>query len=491
MALQTIGRCQVPEGNSMPINYANANTDLVSLIEQKAGISLAPKANNFQFGKEYWGTCPFCKAGGDRFHVWPEGSRPHYWCRICGMQGSPAQFLVDYLGLNYYEANNELGFEYLEGQQQDRPEPSLRLEKEQPPSKQWQEAAMLILERAEHYLWHPKSVEGQQALAYLHWRGFQDETIKQARLGYVPLGKDGRWYKGTFEQWGIDPEKLRDELRAKGGVSVPNGILIPWLEGSRVWKLATKRPGEQMSYGQVMGSGEGLYNVDALEPGQPAQIVEGEFDSLSVQQEAGDLIACVATGSLTRGRTLRWLAHLRTCSAGLQSFDADPPDERDICSGDEGAHYWLEKLPDFIRWRPWVDDVPGAWRFKDPNEMLQYKEEFRLFTGHTLRDWIQTGINALSPTSAWVSSSAEEPVVLHDFQQQISVQQEYERLSSSERVETPAGPGTIWDMKQLRHQIERDAIRVVLDSLRGSPQGTTQLFPARDVQAVQQKTLAW
>lgn len=254
-----------------------------------------------------------------------------------------------------------------------------------PPSKEWQAGAAVLIERAVAYLWHPKSVEGQQALAYLHGRGLTDDTIKKARIGYVPLGKDGKWYIGNFEQWGIDPGQLREDQRAKGGVRVPDGILIPWMEGRTIWKLCIKRPGELMSYGQVMGSSDGsLYNIDSVTADMPAMMVESELCALSVQQEAGDIINCIATGSTPKGRNSSAASDLVAASCVLQSFDADE-------AGDEASEYWIRRFkPKCIRWRPWKDDETG--RFKDPNEILQRTEEFRLFTGYSLRGWVQAGV---------------------------------------------------------------------------------------------------
>lgn len=478
-------------------NYALSNTDLVSLVERHAGISLVKKSNHFQFGPEFCGPCPFPGCGGqDRFLVWPECDRPHYVCRRCGMTGSPAQFLVDYLGMSYFEANNELGFDEWDNMYEEAVAPTLHFDKEQPPSKKWQEAGMLLVERAERYLWHPKSPEGQKALAYLRARGLTDETIKRARLGYCPLGKDGRWWgshpgEGQFDLWGIDPATVTDpKKRERGYLLIPDGILIPWFEGPVLWKIAFKRPfrsaDDTFDYGQVLGSGEGLYNVDALQVDEPVMMVEGEFDCLSVQQEAGDLVNCVATGSTTRGKTGRWLGDLSLASFALQSFDDDE-------AGEDGSDYWLKALSHCIRWQP----IFG----KDPNEMLQKldKESFRNWILWGLHTWENSQrLDALpEPSPLARVETGELQVVPLDYQRHITIQAEYDRLSRSERVMTPDGPGKIWDMKQLRVHIDRDmpdgrgpgAIRVVLDCLKGNSTGMTRLFPCAEISPMAQTAL--
>lgn len=369
--------------------YSTATIDFVSLIEQKASISLAFKSNHFKFGREFCGPCPFCKGGNDRLLVWPDGSRPHLFCRVCLREGSPAQFLMEYCNMTFGEALAELGLPDSDEEHEYSP-PTLneQLARGAPPSKEWQVSAHLIIERAEAYLWHPNSPEGQKALAYLRGRGLTDKTIKRARLGYVPLDKStGRWYVGEFEKWGVNPDELREDQRAKGGVRIPDGILIPWTEGSTIWKLCVKRPGQVMSYGQVMGSSDGgLYGIDSVTADMPCMMVEAELCKLSVEQEAGDICNAIATGSTPKGRNSRLASDLVAASCILQSFDAD-------AAGDEAAEYWIQRFKEkAMRWRPWADEWGEQLRFKDPNEMLQHQDAFKEFTGYSLRGWVERGI---------------------------------------------------------------------------------------------------
>lgn len=434
--------------------------DLVSLIEQKSGIRLVHKSTTS--GGEYAGMCPFCGAGKDSFLVWPSSTRPHYnHVRGCGKNGDAVQFLREYCNLSFVDACMELGLDPSEKLAEYTPERE-QVSRDIPPPQKWQEAAQLIIERAEHYLWHPRSQEGLAALVYLYDRGLSDETIKRARLGYVPLGKDGRWFSESFEWWGIDPGQLPGHLREKGNVKIPNGILIPWFESNTIWKLAMKRPGEQMAYGQVLSpnSGEGLYGVDSLEMDKPAIMVEGEFDALSVQQVAGDLVGCVATGSTTRGRLGRWIADLSLASYVIQGYDDDE-------AGDEGAEYWTETLaPRCIRFQP----VFG----KDPNDILKDPD----LGTEALRNWVQWGMyaweNAQAERSLYpmppVPRKRSEPIPVA-IPEPLDVETQFERLCVSERVQTPAGPATIWEMSQLKAQIERNAVMVVVDATR-----QTELF---------------
>lgn len=96
-------------------------------------------------------------------------------------------------------------------------------------------------------------------------------------------------------------------------------------------------------------------------------LVEGVFDALSVQQEAGDLVAPVACGT-SGARRARWIARLALSEPILNSLDAD-------AAGDD-CHYWMDALAPLARsWRPYWDD---------PSKMLQ--------DGADLRGWVLAGL---------------------------------------------------------------------------------------------------
>ena len=79
-------------------------------------------------------------------------------------------------------------------------------------------------------------------------------------------------------------------------------------------------------------------------------LVEGEFDALTVQQEAGDLVTAVATGSTMGARRVKWLARLAPVPLVLVAFDADE-------AGEQAARYWTDGLEQARRWRPYWEDV--------------------------------------------------------------------------------------------------------------------------------------
>lgn len=422
--------------------------DLVSLIEQYAPTRLTYMSTSG--GGEYAGTCPWC-GGTDRFRVWPNSARMHYWCRQCYQSGDAIQFLREWLQVSFGEACQQLGLDvWVESQERQQ---QYQHTADDPPSLEWQSTGLALVQRAQLALWSPVGVD---ALIYLRKRGLTDETIRKAKLGYVPLNASGRWLEFPFESWGLKEEDLTPTQLQKGCVRVPDGILIPWLEGDVLWKLAIKRPGQKMDYGQILGSAEGLYNVDSLQPNQTCMMVEGEFDALSVAQEVNIGLSCVATGSTTRGRLNRWISVLCLASDVLQSFDADE-------GGDEGAQWWLEKLPHAKRYRP-----VGA---KDPNELLQKSPE-------TLNKWICD--SCIDPKAEAESQRLQDAVIdkFMQYCEQEYLVEAYTRLSVSDRVQTPRGAGRLLDSRYLRDDIKRDGIFVALDS---RPPGGAVLFRAHEL----------
>lgn len=346
--------------------------DIKSLIERYASIQFANKGRpSTSNGVQEWhSSCPWC-GGTDRFIMRPELG--DYSCAIrssgCGRHGDCLDFLKDFCNMSHAEACEILQIEVNGDFVPSTPTPSAHVGKEQPPNETWQSQGKNLVDRAHYYLF---STGGREALDYLRARGLRDEILLKKKIGYVPLQKNGNYYETDLDDWGLDPTKeTRDKVR------VPPGILIPWFDGSTLWRLALKRI-DKNEYGQVLGSGEGLFNVGEIQYDTPAMIVEGEICAMSVEQECGNLIACVATGSTTRARLNRWVAELGLASYVLQSFDEDE-------SGDAGAEYWIQNLKKkCVRWSPLVA--------KDPNDILRGKF-LPPYQGQTLREWVEAGIH--------------------------------------------------------------------------------------------------
>lgn len=342
-------------------------------------------------GKQWQGACPFsdCSADEDGFVVWPilTARGCHYYCRGCGRAGDVLSFVCAYEGISRRRACDLLGIPYDETVSLD----DLALPKmapDDPPPDAWQHRAALFVREAMERLW---SDEGLPAREYLHRRGFTDDLIRQAQLGY---------HKATrvdpAEAWGI-AERLHTEK-----VWLPRGIVIPWIAGQCVWKLNIRRGDKDIErdlqqarasgkkprkckYVEVQGSANYLYQADTVMPNRPILLVESEFDALAaIQAGIQDIAGCLATGSTGRGRTPRALSVLALASRVFIAFDVDENGH-----GDEAARWWLRTLPHATRLQPWLHDV---------NEMLQHHQD--------IRQWVTLGLEI--PTQAVTIEPKEE-----------------------------------------------------------------------------------
>jgi hypothetical protein len=338
--------------------------DACAFYERFVTIAEKP-TNHYKEGKEWPCSCPQC-GGTDRASFWESGR----FCCVRGCQAhasNPYWFCVDVLHYDHMQAATECGDDMMLALDIFSREPvrlPLFLVRDEPPCSAWQDAAHAFCHAAEKCLWGPK---GQSAREYLHSRGLRDEIIRQAHLGLCP-----DWYKAPLEHWGLSPEQLGKEEDPQ--IKIPRGLVIPWFVGGQLWKVQLRRPEpgpDGKKYKEILGSSECLYNVDSLKPGQPALLAESELDALSAQQEAGDLVSCLATGSTSKALTSRWIGRLaQQASHVLQSFDDDE-------AGEAGAEEWREALPEALctRWAPLAHDI---------NQMLQ--------EGLPVREWVVAGL---------------------------------------------------------------------------------------------------
>ncbi len=331
-----------------------ANADMFALVESNLGQCLRHNGHSHQW------LCPFHGEKTPSFTVYPETRS--WYCYGCRKGGDVIQWVQQYKGLDFKESCRYI-------QQFVRSQPAISIPRLPTVKKQsvlkgdtWQSRASALVVESQKRLW--KDSVATDALAYLHERGFSDETIRNAQLGYN-IGK-----KEQRTDWGLPLDSYADY------VWVDNGIVIPFLvNGIPQWITIRKFPkvenvaGKEYRYKVLTGSTYTLYNGDLLDPTQPAILTEGVFDALSVQQEAGDLIVSVATSSTGGVRTPEWIDKLATLPLVLVAYDADKP-------GDEASEFWLEKLPNARRLRPLLDD---------PNAMLK--------AGMDIRQWVQNGLN--------------------------------------------------------------------------------------------------
>ena len=269
----------------MPYDVAaiKERTDLLALTGRDTILKKVASTN----GGEWCGPCPFCRAGRDRFHVWPEhegGGR--WWCRVCGAGGDAIGYVRARDGLGFRaacealapgrEVQKQTGF-YRSGGQ-GRPTKVNASQRSGPPSPSWQDRARAFAAYAQRGLWGD-----DEALAYLRGRGLAADTIRGAGLGYNP-----RQIRDAPERWGL----------AGGHVTLPVGWVIPCEMGGELWYVKVRRPEGDPRYQCLRGSAKrgAIYGLDALGECWDAILAEGELNALTLRQELAGVVGVVSVG---------------------------------------------------------------------------------------------------------------------------------------------------------------------------------------------------
>ena len=283
--------------------------DLRTLVEQDLG---QPAIRS---GRAHLYKCPFHnEQKGFSLAVWPDG----YRCfGKCDTSGDAFDWLMQFRQLPFADARSVLDSGHTPITTQPMQYKPITTE---PPDQVWQIKARKVVELAENILW---SSEGEPALTYLLNRGLTSRTIRLAQLGYIP---------GNYSQW--------KDLQ---GLKVPCGITIPWFTNDALWAVKVRRSVGEQRYVQIAGgSSYGLYNADTLSNNHIAVFCEGEFDTLILQQEAGQLISPVTLGSATNRLSVRWLQELVSHEQILVAYDND-------VAGRRGTERLLKTSPRFMK----------------------------------------------------------------------------------------------------------------------------------------------
>jgi hypothetical protein len=185
--------------------------------------------------------------------------------------------------------------------------------------------ALALVNEAAKRLWRP---EGLAALAYLKGRGLTEATIRGGRLGWMPRiwlpTSDGaRFWRGS-------------------------GIVIPWLDAGRLAMVKIRQPdGREPRYAQAFADRPRIYpGPEAIRPGMPLVIAEGELDCILLAQELADLASVVTTGSASTRLDPAMLPALLRCPRWYAAHDADD-------AGDRAAAGWPARA---VRVRPPAPD---------------------------------------------------------------------------------------------------------------------------------------
>jgi len=162
--------------------------DIVEIIERRVPLKKA--------GREFQARCPFHDEKTPSFTVSPQ--KQFYHCFGCGAHGSAIGFLMNYEGLEFVDAVEELArFAGLEVPREasSRPRPSAGL--------------FDVLEAASTF-YQQQLKENPEAVAYLKQRGLSGEIARDFGIGYAPSGWDT-----LIKQAGGDEKRL-EALRKVG-----------------------------------------------------------------------------------------------------------------------------------------------------------------------------------------------------------------------------------------------------------------------------------
>ena len=189
--------------------------DIVDVVGQHVKLKKA--------GANYQGLCPFHSEKSPSFSVSP--TKQFYHCFGCGAHGSAISFLMEYSGLGYVDAIEELARSAgLDVPREERTANDVARQ---------QQAMALSEVMSSAADWYRQQLKGStRAVEYLKGRGLTGEIAKRYSLGYAPDGWQG--LEAVFGSYAND-EVVK--------TLVEGGLLIQGeqAEGSPVTKPAVKR----------------------------------------------------------------------------------------------------------------------------------------------------------------------------------------------------------------------------------------------------------
>ncbi|WP_237711158.1 DNA primase [Oceanimonas sp. GK1] len=150
-----------------------ARTDIVDLIDQRVRLKKA--------GKNYQACCPFHNEKSPSFTVSPD--KQFYHCFGCGAHGTALGFLMEYDGLEFLDAIDEMAAMH-----------GLTVPRESTGGSSPQQQAAARAERQDLYgllndisqFYQQQLRSASAAIDYLKGRGLSGEVVKRFGIGYVP-----------------------------------------------------------------------------------------------------------------------------------------------------------------------------------------------------------------------------------------------------------------------------------------------------------------
>jgi len=286
--------------------------DIVEVIERRVPLKKA--------GREYQARCPFHDERTPSFTVSPQ--KQFYHCFGCGAHGSAIGFLMNYEGLEFVDAVEELARTA-----------GLQVPREAGSAPRPSQGLYEILEQAA--AWYREQLKNHaRAVDYLKSRGLSGEITAQFGIGYAPSGWDG-----LVQQLGTD-EGSMERLRRAGMLSEGKSGHYDKFRDRIMFPIHDRR-GRVIAFGgraladdgpkylnspetELFHKGRELYGLYLARKSQPKLdrilVVEGYMDVVALAQFG--FANCVATlGTATTSEHAELL--FRAADEVIYCFDGD------------------------------------------------------------------------------------------------------------------------------------------------------------------------
>ncbi len=293
-------------------------------------------------------------------HLYPDG---HFFCFGCGAYGDVFDAWRHAHGGTFVDALQALATEA--GIDLVPPSPAWIATQE----KRRTTARLLgdIAAQAEKWLWDPG--KGADALAYVRGRGFLDDTIRGAHLGFWPHGQSHAALEGDSKPHTL--EQFREVgflARSRDGreYDILYGcVVFPVFEDGQVASLTGRRIGADVPKGLAHRKLAGvpcppLYGLQSLGHGCDHVVVcEGEFDVLTLRQAGLDAVGLLGA-TANHDEAARTLLDRHGLARVTVMLDADP-------AGEAATRAFAARLGSVAR----VARPAYQSDSKDPNDLLR------------------------------------------------------------------------------------------------------------------------
>ncbi len=257
--------------------------EVFQLIETDLG---PPKKKS---GRWWFWECPFHPDKHPSLGV--SMAEGNWHCFQCGSGGDARAWLLKYrrMRVDHYQ-NRSI---------QNQPR---QVEKAvNPPNDVWQARAQALIREFSANLWW---TQGKNARWYLYGRGLKGEIMERVHVGYNPINRFE-----PLDKWGLTPASPEEKT-----VFIPAGICIPWMVDGKIWKINFRRSRAYPKYLQVKGSQPAVFGLESVRDHSIVFLVEGEFDAMLLEQEAGNLVGVCTLGSASsRHLSSKWLSYFLGC----------------------------------------------------------------------------------------------------------------------------------------------------------------------------------